>query len=329
MVGVEAAENGGEVGVVETVEEAEISFDFYLTLVHDGLRVGHGKVLDFRQQGIVFPGVGVLEEALHEAVGGEETLAGREDGAVPVFGFHQLEHGGVFALHGGLGGHVAGDSFGVADHGEEVPGGDGIVGGVADTDFFREEEGIGDGAAEFVALLGLGAPVDAAVAADGELLAVDGAGGGAVEQAVHLFVEYVFADDPAALGCGGGKVGVLAGEKFGVIDAVAVFEALEFFREGVGDIAADLGVEPLDQQFALFLGGLAFRILGRHIAEMDLLLGFGEDFLQIDGIDGLKRIETDVTLLLFLAVAGKAVGLHDLHRLVTKDGGIHFGFGGL
>lgn len=142
VVGVKAAENGGEVGVVESIEESEILFDFDLALVHDGLRVGHGEVFDVREKGIVFLGVGVLKEALHVAVGGEEALAGGKDGAVLVFGFHELEHGGVFALHDGLGGHVAGDAFGVADHGEEVPGGERIVGGVADADFFGRRKGL-------------------------------------------------------------------------------------------------------------------------------------------------------------------------------------------
>ena len=110
-----------------------------------------------------------------------------------------------------------------------------------------------------------------------------------------------------------------------MIDDVAILEAIEFLGQSFRRIASDLGFQPFDQQSAFFLAGLELGFLGRHFAELQRLLRIRKQILQIDRVDGVQCVEADIVLLLFFAVAGKAIGLHHLHRLVAQYGRIHGG----
>ena len=61
---------------------------------------------------------------------------------------------------------MPGDPLGVAHHRQEVSSRKPLLAVVAHADLLGQEERIGDGAAELVAVLGLRAPVDPAVTSD-------------------------------------------------------------------------------------------------------------------------------------------------------------------
>jgi hypothetical protein len=95
--------------------------------------------------------------------------------------------------------------------------GGGVV--VADTGVCGEEEGVSE--------------VDAAVvvADDSLAFAVDGFMGFVVEEFVEFGVEDEFADEPAAVGSGGGEVCVFSGEELVVIDVITEVGHAEFVLE--------------------------------------------------------------------------------------------------
>ena len=105
---------------------------------------------------------------------------------------------------------MSGDPLGVAHHRQQVTGRQRIIAEVANADLLRQEVGIGDRSTEFVAMLGLRAPMDAAIACDRVIVAVNFPPRFVVKQAVHFFTKNKFAHQPTAV-CGEpGKVGMLS-----------------------------------------------------------------------------------------------------------------------
>ena len=115
-----------------------------------------------------------------------------------------------------------------------------------------------------------------------------------------------------------------AGEQVFVLDDVAILGALQLLGQPLGRFAGQLAVQPLHEHLPLRFAGVLVGFFGRHLTKVHNLFHQGVEFLLIDWINRLKRIQPNISLLLVRPVAGDAVSLHHLQRPVMEFGGIDF-----
>ena len=236
---------------------------------------------------------------------------------MPQFHFHQGIHCRILRLHHRRGRHVPGDPLGVAHHRQKVSSRKPFLAIVTDTDLLGQEEGISDGAAELVAVLGLRAPVDPAVTTNIMCGSVDLPGRLVIQKTIRLLAENILTDHPAAVVGVSREIGILAGEKILMLNDVAEFKPLKFLGERLGRIARQLAVQPLHQDLPFSFAGL-LGLLRRHVFKMNRLLGQRIQLLQINRVNCFQFIEPNIPLLFLRPVTGNTAGLHHLQGPVVQ-----------
>ena len=154
-----------------------------------------------------------------------------------------------------------------------------------------EEEGIGEVNAAVV------------VADDKFTFSINGFEGFVIEEFVELGVEDKFANEPAAIGCEGFEVGVVAGEKLLVIDVVAILGHAKFVLQLRGVVFFKFAGNPRDQFRPLIPGGLVF-FRRRHFFKVKLLLHLVEEIEACVESQIGKGIQANISLAgaVFVAV---------------------------
>ena len=212
---------------------------------------------------------------------------------------------------------MPGDPLGVAHHRQEVTSRERFLAVVPHTDLLGQKEGISDGAAELVAVLGLRTPVDPAVTSDIVRVSVDFPDRLVIQKTIRLLAENILTDHPATVVGVSREIGMLAGEELLVFKDIAKLKALKLFGERLGRITRQLAVQPLHQDLPFSFAGL-LGLLRRHVFKMNRLAGQRIQLLQINRVNCFQFIEPNIPLLFLRTVTGNTVGLHHLQGPVVQ-----------
>ena len=145
---------------------------------------------------------------------------------------HDAVHRRVVRLHRLLGRHVGSDLLGVGDHRQQVAAGKrgGVV--ITHTDIAWQQEGVGNALPQVMAAEPF-ANIDAVVADDVHLYAINRSNARMVNQVIDLGIEDELTDQPAAVASEAFQMCILPGEQLVVINVVAKFRPFKFlFQTG-------------------------------------------------------------------------------------------------